>query len=114
MGSTIRLQTRMSLRKPLQQAGPLTVFIAAVADQRNQVARFREHGLDHRKIIGVELDAECVGIVGDVLRHAKPSADDYASHRRAIQYVTDAYIGDTCTVFGGNLALSLLGRPRAR
>ncbi len=60
----------------------LTVFIAAVANQRDQVARFREHRLDHCKIIGIEFDTECAGIVGDVLRHTEPSADDYPGHQQ--------------------------------
>jgi hypothetical protein len=54
-------------------------------------------------IISVELDAEHPSIVGEVLRHTEPSADDDASHRRTIQYVTNADIDDTYPVFAGDL-----------
>ena len=83
--------------------GLRTVFIATVAHQRYEIARSREHRLDHAKIINVELDAEYPDIVGEVLRHTEPSADDYASHRRTIQYVTNPDIGDTYPVSVGDL-----------
>jgi hypothetical protein len=38
-----------------------------------------------------------------VLRNTEPRADDYASHRRTIQYVTNAHIGDAYPVFVGDL-----------
>ena len=89
--------------KTAAPGGLRTVFIAAVAYQRYQIARSREHRLDDSKIINVEPYAEHPGIVAEVLRHTEPSANDYAGHRRTIQYVTNADIGDTYPVFVGDL-----------
>src|SRR6266851_2294628 len=83
--------------------GELAVFVAAVADQLHQVAGFRDNGLDHRPIVGVERKAEHPGILGDVLRYAEPGADNHACDRRPVQDVANADIGDTDAMFVGDV-----------
>ena len=48
-----------------------------------------------------------------MLRHTEPSADDYASHRRTTQYITNADICDTCRVFVGDLLFIQPDRTQA-
>src|SRR6516165_10226707 len=54
-------------------------------------------------IASVELKAEDLGIVGDVLGYAEPRTDDDAGDAWTVQYVADADIGDTHPMFVGDL-----------
>src|ERR1700722_5232788 len=85
------------------QAWSMSVFVTAIANYLCQVARFREDRLDHGKIAGVEREAKDANILGDMLRYAEPRPDDDAGHRRAIQNVADADIGDAHPMFVGSL-----------
>ena len=87
----------------------LAVFVAAVADQLQQIARFKENRLDHCLILGVEHKVEHPGIVGEVLGDAEPRADDDAGDRRAGEDVADADIGNARVVPVGDFGSA----PRA-
>ena len=50
----------------------------------------------------VEREAEDPGIIGDVLGNTEPRADNHTGDRRPIQYVADADIVDTHTVYVGD------------
>ena len=52
--------------------------------------------------VGVEREIEDAGVVGDVLRHPEPRADDDRRHRRLVEDIAHADIGDADAMLVGD------------
>src|SRR5271155_5386106 len=65
-------------RIPGVAGGFLAILVAAVANRLHQIARLCEYRIDARAIFRIEREAEHSRIVGDMLRHPEPRANDYS------------------------------------
>ncbi len=59
--------------------------------------------LERNDILGVEGEIENPSVVGSVLGDAEPRADYHACHRRPIEHIAGADIGDADAVLPGDL-----------